>query len=168
MNICCAGREKEIVQSTSETEQCLAETQKATDSNFVVSCASAEDTNLSKETDEPSTSRGSLSEEPPSSSIVEMKKTSALNDEVLPPSAKRTKFNKGKGNSKTDITNSIFDWKKSVIDLEKERFEAEDRKRYLECYNLTLQNMTLERQLGMLKWLATVFSFILIELKFKF
>lgn len=46
--------------------------------------------------------------------------------------------------SKTYIT----DWKKSVIDLETKRFESEDRKRQLECYNLALQNMSLERQLG--------------------
>lgn len=71
-----------------------------------------------------------------------------------PHMSKKKKFSNEKENrqsneivqpSKTYIT----DWKKSVVDLETKRFKSEDRKRQLECYNLALQNMSLERQLGM-------------------
>lgn len=38
-------------------------------------------------------------------------------------------------------------WQKSVIDLEKMKFEAEQKHLSLKCYNLTLRNLSLEKQL---------------------
>lgn len=59
----------------------------------------------------------------------------------LPKREKLSKVNVGEDEAQSD-------WKKSIIDLESKRFKAEDNKRCLECYNLALQSITLERQLG--------------------
>lgn len=75
---------------------------------------------------------------------------------------KKIKLGKEKENTNESVhpstTNTIADWKKSIVDLERKRFEAEDRKRQLECYNLALQNINLERQLGTLFLGAHYFS----------
>lgn len=68
---------------------------------------------------------------------------SPSNDDFALPSSKRKKLSK---TNEADQAQS--DWKQSIVNLENKRFEAEDKKRSLECYNLALQNIGLERRLG--------------------
>lgn len=112
-----------------------------TSSNNETSHASTKKSKSSKETD--TFSNKSTSKTKPAS--MEEIQPSTSNDDIALPSSKRKKLNKV-DEAIDPIQN---DWKQSIVNLERKRFEAEDHKRSLKSYNLALQNISLERQLGM-------------------
>lgn len=57
-------------------------------------------------------------------------------------------------------------WQKSLIELEQKKYKEEERKRQLECYNLTLRNISLEKELG--KCVVEMFVFDLLFLVLQF
>lgn len=91
--------------------------------------------------------------------------TLAIRKEVGPV-AKKSKPDTEKenrpGNEIESIISTIY-WKKSIVDLEKKKFEMDEQKRQLQCYNLALQNMAMERQLG--TWFSLRLLIILHSLK---
>lgn len=59
------------------------------------------------------------------------------------------------GNPISSVSNEkseqkVQNWQKDLLELEKQMFELKKRKTQLECYNLTLQNMNMEKKLGIL------------------
>lgn len=83
-------------------------------------------------------------------------------------SAKKKKLSTNEENSENIERPSTVhihpDWRRSIVDLERKRFETDDQKRQLECYNLALQNINLERQLGSWFSLCCFLNFVLVTI----